>query len=255
MEQHLTQYRIFYAVARAGNISRAAKELFISQPAISKSISKLEESLGIALFIRNSRGVSLTAEGQVLFQHVEAAFEALDRGENELKQIQNLHLPHPDHRRHHHQPRFHRRFGHPGQGPSGVQGPHRGRRPRACHPRTGQLPRRRGTLPRSRRGQDRPGRDRIPHGPRPGRGRSHLHHRARLPQRGHHGPARAPEEGHGRTDQQAQRRRRHVAPRCDTCLFAGLSVHAGSPVRFCGTAQARPAVPAGARPSSPAGRA
>ena len=88
MEQHLTQYRIFYAVARAGNISRAAKELFISQPAISKSISKLEESLGMALFIRNSR----TAEGQVLFQHVEAAFEALERGENELKQIQNLHI-------------------------------------------------------------------------------------------------------------------------------------------------------------------
>ena len=87
MEQHLTQYRIFYAVARAGNISRAAKELFISQPAISKSISKLEESLGMALFIRNSRGVSLTAEGQVLFQHVEAAFEALERGENELKKI------------------------------------------------------------------------------------------------------------------------------------------------------------------------
>ena len=93
MEQHLTQYRIFYAVARAGNISRAAKELFISQPAISKSISKLEESLGIALFIRNSRGVSLTAEGQVLFQHVEAAFEALDRGENELKTD-----PEPPHR-------------------------------------------------------------------------------------------------------------------------------------------------------------
>lgn len=92
MEQHLTQYRIFYAVARAGNISRAAKELFISQPAISKSISKLEESLDMALFIRNSRGVSLTAEGQILFQHVEAAFEALERGENELKQIQNLHI-------------------------------------------------------------------------------------------------------------------------------------------------------------------
>ena len=63
MEQHLTQYRIFYAVARAGNISRAAKELFISQPAISKSISKLEESLGMALFIRNSRGVDVTFSG------------------------------------------------------------------------------------------------------------------------------------------------------------------------------------------------
>ena len=45
MEQHLSQYRIFYEVARCGNISRAAKELYISQPAISKAIGKLEESL------------------------------------------------------------------------------------------------------------------------------------------------------------------------------------------------------------------
>ena len=44
MEQHLSQYKIFYEVARCGNISRAAKELYISQPAISKAISKLEES-------------------------------------------------------------------------------------------------------------------------------------------------------------------------------------------------------------------
>ena len=92
MEQHLTQYRIFYAVARAGQYFPRRQGTFYQQPAISKSISKLEESLGMALFIRNSRGVSLTAEGQVLFQHVEAAFEALDRGENELKQIQNLHI-------------------------------------------------------------------------------------------------------------------------------------------------------------------
>ena len=41
MEQHLSQYKIFYEVARTGNISKAAKELFISQPAISKAISKL----------------------------------------------------------------------------------------------------------------------------------------------------------------------------------------------------------------------
>lgn len=56
MEQHLSQYRIFYEVARCGNISRAAKELYISQPAISKAIGKLEESLGTRLFLRNSRG-------------------------------------------------------------------------------------------------------------------------------------------------------------------------------------------------------
>lgn len=92
MEQHLSQYRIFYAVAKAGNISRAAKELFISQPAISKSISKLEESLGVTLFTRNSRGVSLTAEGQVLFQHVSNAFDTLNRGENELKRIRNFNI-------------------------------------------------------------------------------------------------------------------------------------------------------------------
>lgn len=92
MEQHLSQYRIFYAVAKAGNISRAAKELFISQPAISKSISKLEESLGITLFTRNSRGVQLTVEGQVLYSHVSNAFDTLNRGENELKRIRNFNI-------------------------------------------------------------------------------------------------------------------------------------------------------------------
>ena len=44
MEQNLSQYKIFYEVAKAGNISKAAKELYISQPAISKAISKLEDS-------------------------------------------------------------------------------------------------------------------------------------------------------------------------------------------------------------------
>jgi len=64
--QNLSQYKIFYEVAKAGNISKAAKELFISQPAISKVISKLEENLEITLFTRNSRGVALTMEGQTL---------------------------------------------------------------------------------------------------------------------------------------------------------------------------------------------
>ena len=58
MEQHLSQYKIFYAVAKAGNISKAAKELFISQPAISKAVSKLEESLGVPLFYEKIPGES-----------------------------------------------------------------------------------------------------------------------------------------------------------------------------------------------------
>lgn len=92
MEQHLSQYRIFFEVAKAGNISRAAKELFISQPAISKAIGKLEESLNATLFTRNSRGVQLTDEGQILFLHVKNAFDALDRGESELKRIREFHM-------------------------------------------------------------------------------------------------------------------------------------------------------------------
>lgn len=49
MQQSLTAYRIFYATANAGNISKAAKELFISQPAISKAVQKLEDALGCKL--------------------------------------------------------------------------------------------------------------------------------------------------------------------------------------------------------------
>lgn len=94
MDQNLSQYRIFYAVAKAGNISKAAKELYISQPAISKSISKLEDTLGTTLFTRNSRGVQLTEEGQILFEHTRAAFEELLIGEQELKRIRQFNLGH-----------------------------------------------------------------------------------------------------------------------------------------------------------------
>lgn len=92
MEQSLSQYRIFYEVARLGNISRAAKELYISQPAISKAISKLEGNLDVSLFTRNSRGVQLTYEGQMLYEHVRSAFDALARGETELKRIRDFHI-------------------------------------------------------------------------------------------------------------------------------------------------------------------
>lgn len=94
MDQNLSQYKIFYEVAKAGNISKAAKELYISQPAISKSISKLEDSLDVSLFNRNSRGVQLTDEGQLLFEHVSSAFETLSQGESELKRIKNFHMGH-----------------------------------------------------------------------------------------------------------------------------------------------------------------
>lgn len=85
MNQNLSSYWIFYTVANAGNISKAAKELYISQPAISKSIQKLEESLNCKLFSRSSRGVILTDEGNLLYGHVKEAFETLSTGEDKLK--------------------------------------------------------------------------------------------------------------------------------------------------------------------------
>ncbi|MBQ2902236.1 MAG: LysR family transcriptional regulator [Agathobacter sp.] len=94
MTQNLSSYWIFYTVANAGNISKAAKELYISQPAISKSIQKLEESLNCKLFSRSSRGVILTDEGNLLYDHVKEAFETLSMGEDKLKRSIELGVGH-----------------------------------------------------------------------------------------------------------------------------------------------------------------
>ncbi len=94
MNQNLSSYWIFYTVANAGNISKAAKELYISQPAISKSIQKLEESLNCKLFSRSSRGVILTSEGSLLYSHVKEAFEAIGSGEEKLKRSIELGVGH-----------------------------------------------------------------------------------------------------------------------------------------------------------------
>lgn len=94
MEDNLSYYHIFYTVAREKNISRAAGVLFISQPAVSKAIRKLEENIGTTLFFRTKRGVSLTPEGEVLFRSVEAAMQSLSAGEHQLSQMRNLDMGH-----------------------------------------------------------------------------------------------------------------------------------------------------------------
>lgn len=94
MEQNLNQYRIFYITAKTGNISHAAQALYISQPAVSKAISKLEEDLKTTLFLRNSRGVSLTAEGEILFEQLRTAFDAITAGEEKIRRINTLGIGH-----------------------------------------------------------------------------------------------------------------------------------------------------------------
>lgn len=90
MEGTLNLYHIFYTVARTGNISLAAKNLYISQPAVSKSISRLEELLDTKLFYRSSRGVSLTKEGMLLEEQIIKAFDSIAYGEEQLRKINGL---------------------------------------------------------------------------------------------------------------------------------------------------------------------
>lgn len=90
MYENLNNYKIFYTVAKKQNISHAAEALFISQPAISKSISNLENGLGTKLFDRTSKGVRLTPEGEILYNHISNAFDSISRGEDELKRINEL---------------------------------------------------------------------------------------------------------------------------------------------------------------------
>ena len=89
-ESTLSSYHIFNAVAEAGNLSKAAKMLYISQPAISRAVSKLEQNLSVKLFIRGSRGVHLTEEGKLLYAHTKSAFDALRQGEENLRRINTL---------------------------------------------------------------------------------------------------------------------------------------------------------------------
>jgi DNA-binding transcriptional LysR family regulator len=84
IEQNLSLYRVFYTVANLGNISGAAEQLFVSQPAVSQSIRKLEKNMECALFVRKPRGVELTEEGKVLYEHVEEAINVLNQAETSI---------------------------------------------------------------------------------------------------------------------------------------------------------------------------
>ena len=90
MIDNLNFYRIFFATAKEGNISRAADRLFISQPAVSKSISLLEKELNCTLFNRSSRGVKLTEEGELLYESLAAAFEKINDAEDKLQRDLSL---------------------------------------------------------------------------------------------------------------------------------------------------------------------
>ncbi|HIW73434.1 MAG TPA: LysR family transcriptional regulator [Firmicutes bacterium] len=86
----LDLYRVFYTVARCRSITLAAGELYLSQPAVSRSVGQLERALDCRLFLRTSKGVELTSEGEALYAHVAAGIARFEMGERELRERRNL---------------------------------------------------------------------------------------------------------------------------------------------------------------------
>ncbi len=78
-------YKVFYYVAKHKNLTRAAEELFISQPAITQSIKKLEEQIGYTLFYRTKHGMNLTKEGEILLDYLKNSIECLQSGKAKSK--------------------------------------------------------------------------------------------------------------------------------------------------------------------------
>ncbi len=90
MTADLDLYSIFCTVAKCGSLSHAARELYVSQPAISQSMHRLEYMLGCTLFTRNSRGITLTSEGRMLYSYADKAVSLITAAEDKLNRMRTL---------------------------------------------------------------------------------------------------------------------------------------------------------------------
>lgn len=82
--------KVFYTVAHKLSFTRAASELFITQPAVTKHVRELEQQLGMALFKRNGNSISITAGGEILLKYAEKIFDTYKLLENELAQLNKI---------------------------------------------------------------------------------------------------------------------------------------------------------------------
>lgn len=90
MDINYELYKVFYHVANTLSFSEASKQLFISQSAVSQSIKVLEKKLNQPLFIRSTKRVQLTPEGEILLKHIEPAMNLIRQGENQLLEANSL---------------------------------------------------------------------------------------------------------------------------------------------------------------------
>lgn len=84
MDINYELYKVFYYVATTLSFSEASKQLYISQSAVSQSIKTLEKKLNQTLFIRSTKKVRLTPEGEILLRHIDPAMNLIKRGESQL---------------------------------------------------------------------------------------------------------------------------------------------------------------------------
>ncbi len=90
MQTKLDYYYIFYETALSSSFSEVAQKLYISQSAISQCISQLENDLQVRLFLRSRKGVTLTKEGELLFEKIEPAIQSVRQGEALLERMRHL---------------------------------------------------------------------------------------------------------------------------------------------------------------------
>ena len=90
MDINYELYKVFYYVASSLSFSEASKQLYISQSAVSQSIKTLEKRLNQNLFIRSTKKVRLTPEGEILLRHIEPAINLIQRGENQILEANTL---------------------------------------------------------------------------------------------------------------------------------------------------------------------
>lgn len=85
---NLELYRVFYTVARCGSLTKAAEELYISQPAVSQAVKQLENQLGTSLFNRMHKGMELSKQGgELIYADVERALQLLSGVEDKLSEL------------------------------------------------------------------------------------------------------------------------------------------------------------------------
>ena len=90
MDINYELYKVFYFVAISLSFSEASKQLYISQSAVSQSIKVLEKKLNQSLFVRSTKKVQLTPEGEILLRHIEPAMNLIKRGEAQILEANSL---------------------------------------------------------------------------------------------------------------------------------------------------------------------